>query len=397
LSIENWFAQEANSAVPADNRPTSSGDRQSVSAHRPEWMPRIWMGASTLALLQLLTRHRFAVGFRHSYIAMFDLVVSPINGVLGLVERLVYGTRIERQEVIAPIFVIGHWRCGSTLIHELLSLDERHASPTAYEVNAPHHCVLTRRVFPRLLKFLAPDKRPMDDMSIGLDSPFEEEFALCLLGIRSPYEAIAFPNDGGMKCGQFDPDGLTPKERDAWRKTFLRFLKKISLCHAGRRLVLKSPPHTCRIRTILDLFPDARFVHVVRNPYEVYPSTVHLWQTLFRTQGLQTPTFAGLEEAVLEIGLHLQDCLERDRPLIMDRRFCTVRFENLVGDPVGEMERVYATLEIDDFASVQPAIERYFVDRAGYRQNRYHLSDETRRRVRARWERLFQQWGYDVD
>src|SRR5687768_18104609 len=46
------------------------------------------------------------------------------------------------------------------------------------------------------------------------------------------------------------------------------------------RSILKSPPHTCRVPTLLRLFPDARFVHIVRDPYAVYPSTLHLWRIL---------------------------------------------------------------------------------------------------------------------
>lgn len=355
------------------------------------------MGAGTRALLKLLARHQFDVGFRYWYIAAFDAFVSPVNSALGLAERAVYGRQIRRQTIDAPLFVIGHWRCGSTLLHELLALDDRHAAPSAYEVAAAHHCVLTRGLFPRLLKFLVPNRRPMDEMPISFDSPSEDEFALCLLGQRSPYEAIAFPNHGGMRREQFDPDAMAPMERFAWRRAFRRFLQKVSLCHPGRRLVLKSPPHTCRIRTILNLFPDARFVLVVRNPYEVFASTMHLWRTLFRSQGLQQPTYSGLEEMVLETGLYLQECLERDRPLIADNRFCCVRFENLAHDPIGEMRRVYALLDCGHFESAQPAMERYLADRAGYRQNQYQRNEETRRLIQTRWARMFQQWGYDVE
>lgn len=362
-----------------------------------EWMPRVWMGADSRALLKLLARHHFDVGFRYWYIAAFDALVSPVNSALGLAEHAIYGRRIRRQRIDAPLFVIGHWRCGSTLLHELLALDDRHAAPSAYEVSAAHHCVLTRRLFPRILKFLVPNRRPMDEMPISFDSPSEDEFAICLLGLRSPYEAIAFPNHGGMRREQFDPDAMTPTERSAWRRAFLRFLQKVSLCHPGRRLVLKSPPHTCRIRTILSLFPDARFVLVVRNPYEVFVSTMHLWRTLFRSQGLQQPTYRGLEEMVLEIGLYLQECLERDRPLIADSRFCCVRFDDLVRDPIAEMRRVYSRLDCGNFTSAQPAAEKYLADRAGYRQNQYQRDEETRRMIQTRWARMFQQWGYDVE
>src|SRR5260370_40110256 len=116
-------------------------------------------------------------------------------------------------------------------------------------------------------------------------------------GLPLPYLTIAFPNRPPQYPEFLDLEGLPPQALRRWKQTFLRFLQQITF-RDPRRLILKSPPHSCRIKVLLQLFPEARFVHIVRNPYVVFPSTVHLWKALYQKHGLQRPTFAGLDEHV---------------------------------------------------------------------------------------------------
>src|SRR5437773_2502196 len=148
-----------------------------------EWAPRMWQGSDFFAWLKLLSRNRFAVQFPYWYIAAIVTPVSFIHTVLRWRQFLEYGRKIAATPVPHdPLFVLGHWRTGTTLLHELLILDPRHTFPTTYQCMAPHHFLLTERVVPQLLWFLMPSHRPMDNMEIGWGRPQEEEFALCLLG-----------------------------------------------------------------------------------------------------------------------------------------------------------------------------------------------------------------------
>jgi hypothetical protein len=345
---------------------------------------------------RLLRRHRFAVDWPYLYIALIDTVASALNSALAGVERVVYGKKIEQATIASdPLFVIGHWRSGTTLLHELLCLDPRHGSPTAYQCLAPHHFVLTERILPRLLRFLLPGRRPVDEMELAWGSVFEDEFALCLLGARSPYESIAFPNTSPMRPALLDPDALTPAESLKWRESLLEFVRKLSVAHAGRRLVFKSPPHTCRLRVLLEIFPRARFVHIVRSPYAVFPSTLHLWRTLHRAQGLQRPSDDGLEESVLATFEYMHACLERDRSLLAPGQFHELRYEDLVGDPVGELQRLYRQLGLEAPQHLRTAVEAYFSARADYRTNQFQLTGDARTTIQRRWGHVVSRYDYD--
>src|SRR4029077_8536066 len=152
----------------------------------------------------------------------------------------------------APIFIIGHWRTGTTFLHELLILDERHAYPNYYECMEPNHFLITERFFKRWFWFLMPAHRPMDNMAAGWDRPQEDEFALCMLGQPSPYLTIAFPNHPPQYPEAFDLENLGPPNPESWKRAFVRFLNPLTF-KAPRRLILKSPPHSCRIPTLLEL------------------------------------------------------------------------------------------------------------------------------------------------
>ena len=130
----------------------------------------------------------------------------------------------------------------------------------------------------------------------------------------------------------------------------MRFLKEVTV-RTGKRLVLKSPPHTARVPVLLDLFPRAKFVHIVRDPRVVFPSTLNLWMAMARKHGLQTPVWPGLEDKVLREFRVLHDRLEDARPLLEAEpgRFHELRYEDLVNDPVDELRKVYAGLELGAF------------------------------------------------
>ena len=363
-------------------------------ARKRQWAPRMWEGCNFFAWMRLLIHNRFAVHPSYLYIAVIVTFVSAFHTVLRLWQEIRFGRRVRRTVIAdAPIFIIGHWRTGTTLLHEFLILDGRHNYPTTYECMEPNHFLLTERLFTRWFRFLTPSHRPMDNMAAGFDRPQEDEFALCMLGQPSPYLTIAFPNRPPQYPEYLDLEGLSQRALASWKKSFRRFLQQLTF-KDPRRLVLKSPPHSCRIKVLLEMFPDARFIHIVRDPYVVFPSTVNLWKSLYRTHGLQRPSFAGLEEHVLGTFSRVYDKLEQGKKLVHPSRFHELRYEDLVRDPLGQMELVYERLGLGGFEALRPRLEAYLASTAGYATNRYDLSPEQRAVIAQRWGAVIRRYGY---
>ena len=190
----------------------------------------------------------------------------------------------------------------------------------------------------------------MDNMKAGFDRPQEDEFAMCMLGAGSPYAQIAFPNRPLDGPDLLDLDAAPPAIKRRWKRTFHWFLQKLAY-KTGRRLVLKSPPHTARIKTLLEMFPDAIFIHIVRDPYAVFPSTVNLWRTLYATHGLQIPTNEGVEETVLRTFVRMHEKLEEGRALLRQDQFYELTYEDLVKNPAEAMRAIYRHFGLGGFAA----------------------------------------------
>ena len=121
---------------------------------------------------------------------------SLINSSLNRLQKALYRAKIEATHIERPpVFIIGHWRSGTTLMHELISLDKRFAFPSNFEAFVPQHFLLTRHLMYPLVSLLMPRKRPMDSMTMNASSPQEDDFALCSYGAPTPYLRIAFPNN----------------------------------------------------------------------------------------------------------------------------------------------------------------------------------------------------------
>jgi hypothetical protein len=248
---------------------------------------------------------------------------------------------------------------------------------------------------------MLPAQRPMDAMSAGWDRPQEDEFALVNLGVPSPYLVWAFPNHGPVADEYLDLRSLSLAEREAWKRTWREFVQRLALratrAGASRRIVLKSPTHTARVRTILEVFPDAKFIHIVRDPLVLFPSTVRLWKSLSEVQGFQHPREDArwIEDHVLNTFVRMYECFEQDRELVPAGRLVDVRYEDLVADPVGQMREIYRRLELGDFAVVEGAIAEYALMTRDYKTNKYDLPPEVADRVRGRWAPYFQRYGYN--
>ncbi len=358
------------------------------------WFMRFWNGMPVSVWLALMMRNRFQVGPLRIGMAFLTFISAVVNSLLGLVQCMLLGRKIARTKIEQqPIFILGHWRTGTTLLHELLVLDPRHTFPDNYACFAPSHFVLSRRVLAPMIQWMFPNRRPVDAMALRWDSPQEDEFALCNLGARSPYLTMAFPNRPPQDQEYLTLEGLAAADSDRWKQTLLWFLKCITF-RRPKRIVLKSPPHTGRVKALVEMFPDARFVHIVRDPFVVFPSTVNLWKRLYKDEGFQTPRFEGLEDHVFETLVQMYEAFERDRKLVPAGRFCEIRYEDLVADPIGQMRRVYEELDLGGLEDALPVIADHMKGQAGYRKNQYQIAPELREEIARRWSGYIAKYGY---
>jgi hypothetical protein len=358
-----------------------------------QWAPRMWIGMCLTTWLGLLVRNRFQISPIHWPKTVSITLIAAFNSCLWAIEQLIFGRAVRRTQVDPrPLIILGHWRSGTTLLHELLALDSQFSSPDTFQAISPNHFLVSRWWATRLFFWLLPPKRPMDNMAVGWDKPQEEEFALANLGERTTYLTIAFPNRPPV-YGEYLTLDVPRPDIERWKRSLYGFLQKVTYANP-KRLIIKCPPHTSRIRILLEMFPEARFVYIVREPNTLFASTVHLWKSLYSKHGMQVPRFEGLEEYVLETFVRIDDRYVRDRGLIPPGRLVEIKYEDLVRDPVAQTAEIYERLDLGDFARVRGAVEKYVASQADYKTNRYSVTDEQKQTVARRWANYIERYGY---
>jgi len=397
--------------------PTFAGDGRVTAASAPcpdrnsypFFAFRIWYGMTVSAWLGVLIRNRFAASPARYAFAAFGFITSMINSSLNVIQTLIFGRRVRKCVLDAPpIFIIGHWRTGTTFLHELLTLDERFTAPSTIECFAPAQCLAFGWLL-RRFSFCLPANRPMDNVLVGWDHPQEDEFALMNLGLGSPYEAMIFPNNRKARHPYLNMSGLAPQQIAAWKAGFLSFLQQVNLRSKreqkrqkrARRIVLKSPTHTARLHILREMFPEAKFIHIVRDPYALFSSTLRLWRVLFETQGCQKPEFESKAEDVPDIEEYVFENMNllyrnffREVADIPAESFCEVRYEDLVRSPAAEMSRIYRQLRLGSFEQLRPKLEAHLGEVDGYKTNRHCISDHQRVEVSRRWGWYMDRFGY---
>lgn len=358
---------------------------------------KIWLGGNLLGWLRMLIHNRFAVGVRYIPQVMIITLIIFLSILTHGLQELIWARRVRNTELKqAPLFIIGHWRSGTTWLHELLALDDRFTYPTTYVCFSPNRFLLMEWVDTHWLSFLfkslLPEQRPFDNMAMGWERPQEDEFALCNLGLPSPYQKIAFPNRNPYP-EYLDLEEIPPKDLQRWKRVFLKFLKQLTIRNP-RRILLKSPTHTFRLKILTDLFPDAQFVHITRDPYTIFLSTMHMWKALYEAQGLQNPNYEDLEDYVFENFLHMLKKLEETRPKLDTSRFYELRYEDLVHDPIGQLRTLYDRLKLGDFERVLPKLKQYLEETKDYQTNQYELTPEIREKITRRWGHAMERYGY---
>ncbi len=386
-------------------RPGKVADRARATWRRPFSIERlgpgltyVWYGMRFATWMRLLARGRFDVTLNClPRIATVTLMTALVSA-SALVGRILFARRVAETEVAPPVFILGHWRTGTTLVHELLALDTAFAYPTTHQCFFPETFLVSGRIFHGIYRLFLPARRPFDDMVFGLDRPQEEEFALVNMGVPSPYDILAFPRHGPPDGRYLDLEGLRPAERKAWEAAYVTFLKRLQFATV-KPLVLKSPPNTARVAALLRLFPEARFIHITRHPFEVYASSVHMLKAFTAVQGLHNPPLIDgwVGEYVLTTFERMYAAYERDRPLIPDGRLVEVRYEDLVADAKGVVREIYRALGLGEFAPVAPRVEAYLAERAEHKPKTWVLAADERQAIVKRWRSYFARYGYATE
>jgi omega-hydroxy-beta-dihydromenaquinone-9 sulfotransferase len=351
-------------------------------------------GSSLKAWIKILYKNNFAL---HPFFIPKAIFIS-IAIVMGIpfrwYEKMKYNKIILQQQIKNPVFIIGHPRSGTTFIHYLLSKDPQFAYCKTTQAILPHVFLSGAEILRTFISKALPALRPMDNLKMGTEHPKEEEFALVSYGPESMISGFYFPKN---YTKIFKEEVLFKSNETAernWKKHFDYFLKKLSYANNGKRLLLKSPANTGRIKQILALYPDAKFIHIHRNPYEVYSSTIHLFQKMLPMLSFQKIKKEAVKHSVFECYSELYKKYLDEFKLIPSGNLIEIGYKEFTHEPISSLEKIYAALQLNGFSVALPFIQEELNEYTNYEKNKFELSPESKEEIAKEWKFAFEAFGY---
>lgn len=317
------------------------------------------------------------------------------NTILRWVESFQFQRQWNAESTPSPLFILGHYRHGTTHLHNLLSVDDRFCFPTMYQVSYPHTFLTTERLGAWLLRHFTPEKRPFDNVRLGIEVPAEDEMAAIILAGVSPYLSGVFPRRATVYDSHLTFENASETDLQRWQHATLLFYAKLTLRY-DRPLVVKSPTHTARIRWLLEMFPDAKFVHIHRNPFDVFRSTLKMVTAASPWFRLQSDHVDWVERTI-RVYNEMYDAFFEQRDLIPSAGFYEIGYEDLVANPRSELRRLYEDLGLPSFSEVEDNLSHYLTSLSHYQTNRFApLAQAESELVATQWKRSFEEWGYEI-
>lgn len=347
--------------------------------------------------LKLLWNNKFKISFRylHKFFVVSFMVLFSTP--LIWLERLRFNRKIKKTKIEKdPIFILGHWRSGTTYLHMLLTRDEQFAFCSNLQTFMPHVFLGSKRLYSKIISSSMPEYRRQDNFKLGVDQPSEEDFAISNMCQYSFYHGLAFPKRRQHYSRYIAMEDVPEKEIDVWKEKYLFFIKKLTFAADGKQLVLKNPPNTARVKLLLELFPNAKFVHIYRNPYKVFPSTMKMYNSLVPPFFLQVPDIESAEQLVFDIYEQMHRKYFNEKELIPEGNLIEIKYEQFLQDPFDAVKSIYDKLSLDHFEQAAPEIKAYIASQKSYKTNKHQLPKRLKRKIASRWKQAFKVFGYGM-
>lgn len=366
-------------------------------------------------MLRLARQEENRAGRRRLFFILLVLVpvVATFHAICFFLDNILF-PGLRQVEVRTPVFIVGHARSGTTLMHRLMSKDgERFSFFLLYELFLPS--LLQKKV----IRFLAAcDRRflgariekniqaweerkfaaTQDMHATGLTAPEEDDF-IHTFSCASGFWIVLLPYMGLLDF--YYVDQRPPQSRRRLMNFYKECVKRQLYLNGVNKIHLsKNPTFSGRVESLIETFPDARIVVLMRNPYETIPSLLKLMQRSWQLRGWEGAQLNRSLRALADQSFHTYKYPLEVLARHPNTKQAIVDYRELVAEPKRTVEAVYAQLGFpmsSEFSQVLTAEEQrakshetthtYSLEEFGLKSDEIHaaLAD------------LFERYGWDAD
>jgi hypothetical protein len=272
-----------------------------------------------------------------------------------------------------PIFIVGFGRTGSTLLHNLLALDERARAPRLWELlsTSPPPRSESYDTDPRIARaqqylqamtVLAPNVLGIHPMHST--RPDECHWMMQ----HGPHQFLRYRAAAYWSwLSQLENGDLL-----ALYMYYKRQIQHLQFFHRGAYWVSKSLVHLFYMPVVSAVFPDARIIRLHRDPCECIPSLASL-AAAYRGIYLKSVDHQDLGDFMLQLFVALSTRLMHAEGALEPARVVDIQYEDFVADPIGAVRRIYAQFGIALTPQCEDAQRRYLISDKPTHKHAYSL------------------------
>jgi len=318
----------------------------------------------------------------------------------SLLQFLIFGRRIRKTCISEdPVFILGHYRSGTTYLQKLLVSDKRFGCLTNYDALFANSNLLFGKkmqfVFQTLINSFKIKNPFFNNSTVLLSEPTEEDdYLMNKASAYSAYWGLVFPKRW-REWLNGAPQFSDPDYADGWKREYLKTLKYATFRNEGKQLVLKNPPNTERIGVLLQLFPQAKFIYIYRNPFHLYYSTRNMWRkAILGYYSVQKISDDELDEIIFDHFEYLMDRYEKDKHLIPEGNLIEISYEELKADPYNTILKIYSGIDLPDSELTDKELLLQIESEKEYQNFQYQFDDASLEKIERRWGKYIHQWNY---
>ncbi|NOQ28094.1 MAG: hypothetical protein GQ564_22250 [Bacteroidales bacterium] len=312
-------------------------------------------------------------------------------------EKSIYGDRIKEHKLPDdPIIIIGHWRTGSTFLHQLLALDPNLVTSNVFQGSIPDSFLTSRKSYEPIMGRALRGTRPMDQVKLSMDEPLEDEYALFRLSSYSPLERVIFPKSREYFLNHF-PEFLPTNEKlIKWKEAVNYFYKKLTL-ENNKTILIKNPFHSFRIKVLTEIFPKARYIHIIRHPHKVVPSTIRMWDIVGNQNSMNNKWTKPKVNEASDLLLRMMQKVDTDLKVLPKNRYFEIKFEDLEQNPINEIKSIYEHLGVEFSDEFEKQIGEFLISVKEYQKNKYSMPEGDRLEINNILSSWMTEKNYSLD